>query len=97
MFYVNTFSLLDRNMRSTTLQAIKNSKKLGGVVFYDLNLPLPLRQSASETKTFIQKAWALAYVLEVTKQKLEFLCGIEASEEFDTKIMTDLSLLIMHQ
>lgn len=85
MFYFNTFSLLDRKMRSTTLQAIKISKKLGGVVFYDLNLPLPLWQSAEETKTFIQKAWALADVIEVTKQELEFLCGIEASEEFATK------------
>ncbi|KAL3511029.1 hypothetical protein ACH5RR_030430 [Cinchona calisaya] len=85
MFYFNTFSLLDRNMQSTTLQAIKISKKLGGVVFYDLNLPLPLWQSCEETKTFIQQAWDLADVIEVTKQELEFLCGIKASEEFDTK------------
>ncbi|KAL6983314.1 Fructokinase-like 2, chloroplastic [Sarracenia purpurea var. burkii] len=85
MFYFNTFSLLDRNMRSTTLQALKISKKLGGVIFYDLNLPLPLWQSCEETKIFIQQVWNLADIIEVTKQELEFLCGIKPSENFDTK------------
>lgn len=85
MFYFNSFSLLDPKMRSTTLQAIKLSKALGGVIFYDLNLPLPLWESSEETKTFIQQAWDFADIIEVSKQELEFLCGIEASEEFDTK------------
>ncbi|XP_059448140.1 fructokinase-like 2, chloroplastic [Corylus avellana] len=85
MFYFSTQSLLDRNMRSTTLQAIKISKKLGGVIFYDVNLPLPLWQSTEETKMFIQQVWHLADIIEVTKQELEFLCGIKPSEEFDTK------------
>lgn len=85
MFYCSTHSVLDRNMRSSTLQAIKISKKLGGVIFYDVNLPLPLWHSSEETKLFIQQVWKLADVIEVTKQELEFLCGIKASEEFDTK------------
>ncbi|CAK9142431.1 unnamed protein product [Ilex paraguariensis] len=85
MFYFNTFSLLDRNMRSTALQAIKISKKLGGVIFYDLNLPLPLWQSGEETKMFIEQVWKLADIVEVTKQELEFLCGIRPSEKFDTR------------
>lgn len=85
MFYFSTHSLLDRNMRSTTLQAIKISKKLGGVIFYDVNLPLPLWHSLEETKMFIQQVWKLADIIEVTKQELEFLCGIKPTEEFDTK------------
>ncbi|CAN4122046.1 unnamed protein product [Withania somnifera] len=85
MFYFNTFSLLDPNMRLTTLRATKISKKLGGVVFYDLNLPSPLWESSEKAKTFIQQAWNLADIIEVTKQELEFLCGIEPSERFDTK------------
>lgn len=85
MFYFNTFSLLDRNMRSTTVQAINIAKKLGGVIFYDLNLPLPLWRSCEETKMFTQQAWNLADVIEVTKQELEFLCGIKPSEDFDTR------------
>ncbi|KAA8532883.1 hypothetical protein F0562_033000 [Nyssa sinensis] len=85
MFYFNTSSLLDKNTRSTALQAIKISKKLGGVIFYDLNLPLPLWQSCEETKMFIQQVWNLADIIEVTKQELEFLCGIKPSENFDTK------------
>lgn len=85
MFYFTTHSLLDKKMMSTTLQAIKISKQLGNVIFYDLNLPLPLWQSREETKSLIQQVWDLADVIEVTKQELEFLCGIEATEEFDTK------------
>ncbi|CAK7326223.1 unnamed protein product [Dovyalis caffra] len=85
MFYFNTHSLLDRSMRSTALRAIKVSKKLGAVVFYDVNLPLPLWRSSEETKLFIQEAWNLADIVEVTKQELEFLCGIEPTEEFDSR------------
>ncbi|WJX57433.1 hypothetical protein P8452_42997 [Trifolium repens] len=85
MFYFNTHSLLDRNMRSTTLQAIKIAKHFGAVVFYDVNLPMPLWHSQEETKTFIQQVWNLADIIEITKQELEFLCGITPSEEFDTK------------
>lgn len=72
-------------MRSTTFRAIEISKKLGGVVFYDLNLPLPLWQSSDETKAFIQQAWDLADIIEITKQELEFLCGIKPVERFDTR------------
>lgn len=85
MFYFNTFSLLDQKMRLTALRAIKISKKLGGLIFYDVNLPLPLWQSGEEAKLFIQEAWDLADIIEVTKQELEFLCGIKAFENFDTK------------
>ncbi|KAJ9174149.1 hypothetical protein P3X46_017209 [Hevea brasiliensis] len=85
VLYFNTHSLLDRSMQSATLRAIKMSKKLGGVVFYDVNLPLPLWQSSEETKLFIQEVWNHANVIELTKQELEFLCGIEPTEEFDTK------------
>lgn len=85
MFYFNTFSLLERNMRSTTLRALKISKKLGGLIFYDLNLPMPLWQSCEETKALIKEAWDLADIIEVTKQELEFLCEIKAFENFDTR------------
>ncbi|XP_038883603.1 fructokinase-like 2, chloroplastic [Benincasa hispida] len=85
MFYFGTHSLLDQNMRSTTMKAIKIARKLGGVIFYDLNLPLPLWHSSDETKEFIQQVWNLADIIEVTKQELEFLCGIQPSEEFDTR------------
>ncbi|KAJ8760436.1 hypothetical protein K2173_015103 [Erythroxylum novogranatense] len=85
MFYFNTHSLLERGMRSVALRAIKISKKLGGKIFYDVNLPLPLWQSSDEAKSFVRQVWSLANIVEVTKQELEFLCGIKPTEEFDTK------------
>lgn len=85
MFYFNSFSLLDRKTRTSTLQAIKISKQFGGLIFFDLNLPLPLWYSQEETQSIIQEALELADIIEVTKQELEFLCGITPSERFDTK------------
>ncbi|MFS7942876.1 putative fructokinase [Helianthus anomalus] len=85
MFYFNSFSLLDRKTKTSALQAIKISKQFGGLIFFDLNLPLPLWHSVEETRSVIQEALELADIIEVTKQELEFLCGIEASERFDTK------------
>ncbi|KAK9052198.1 hypothetical protein SSX86_028826 [Deinandra increscens subsp. villosa] len=85
MFYFNSFSLLDRKMKTSTLQAIKISKQFGGLIFFDLNLPLPLWHSLEETQSVIQEALELADIIEVTKQELEFLCGIEPSEKFDSK------------
>ncbi|KAM7272597.1 hypothetical protein ACFE04_027260 [Oxalis oulophora] len=85
MFYFTTHSLLDRNMRSTTLEAIKLAKKCGSIIFYDVNLPMPLWESIEETTLLIQEVWSLANIVEVTKQELEFLCGIKPFEEFDTK------------
>ncbi|XP_074589044.1 fructokinase-like 2, chloroplastic [Curcuma longa] len=96
MFYFNSSSLLDQNMRSTTLQAIKVSKKFGGVIFFDPNLPLPLWKSSEKTKAIIQEAWKHANVIELTKQELEFLCGIEPLEKFDTKD-NDKSKFIHHK
>lgn len=96
MFYFNSSSLIDDNMRQTTMQAIKASKKLGGVIFFDLNLPLPLWASNEETKKFIHHAWNSADIIEVTKQELEFLCGIEPNEQFDTKD-NDRSKFIHHK
>ncbi|KAI3812000.1 hypothetical protein L1987_16700 [Smallanthus sonchifolius] len=85
MFYFNSFSLLDRKMKASALQAIKISKQFGGLIFFDLNLPLPLWHSPEETRSIVQEALELADIIEVTKQELEFLCGIEPSEKFDTK------------
>ncbi|KAL8267565.1 hypothetical protein R6Q59_004909 [Mikania micrantha] len=85
MFYFNSFSLLDPKMKASALQAIKISKRFGGLIFFDLNLPLPLWHSLEETWPVIQEAFELADIIEVTKQELEFLCGIKPSDRFDTK------------
>ncbi|XP_020588390.1 fructokinase-like 2, chloroplastic [Phalaenopsis equestris] len=85
MFYFNSSSLLAQSTRLTTMEAIRISKKYGGLIFFDLNLPLPLWKSRTETNLFIEEAWNAADIIEVTKQELEFLCGIEPTEKFDTK------------
>lgn len=85
MFYYNSSALLEPATRSSLSKAIEVSKKFGGVTFFDLNLPLPLWSSSKETKSLVKEAWEAADIIEITKQELEFLCGIKPSEKFGTK------------
>ncbi|KAG8062723.1 hypothetical protein GUJ93_ZPchr0003g18446 [Zizania palustris] len=85
MFYYNSSALLGSTTRSSLSKAIEVSKKFGGMAFFDLNLPLPLWSSSKETKSLIKEAWEAADIIEITKQELEFLCGIKSSEKFGTK------------
>uniref|UniRef100_A0ACD5UXF6 Uncharacterized protein n=2 Tax=Avena sativa TaxID=4498 RepID=A0ACD5UXF6_AVESA len=84
MFYYNSSALLEPTTRSSLLKAVEVSKKFGGTIFFDLNLPLPLWASSKETKSLIKEAWEAADIIEVTKQEFEFLCGIKPSEKSDT-------------
>uniref|UniRef100_A0A0D9VW72 Carbohydrate kinase PfkB domain-containing protein n=1 Tax=Leersia perrieri TaxID=77586 RepID=A0A0D9VW72_9ORYZ len=85
MFYYNSSALLEPTTRSSLSKAIEVSKRFGGVIFFDVNLPLPLWLSSKETKSLVKEAWEAANIIEITKQELEFLCGIKPSEEFGTK------------
>ncbi|KAK9756528.1 hypothetical protein RND81_01G104000 [Saponaria officinalis] len=73
IFLFNSESLTSPSMNSTLFRAIKLSKKFGGLVFFDLNLPLPLWKSRDETKEVIKQAWNEADIIEVSRQELEFL------------------------
>ncbi|GFS44245.1 fructokinase-like 1 [Actinidia rufa] len=73
MFHFNSEVLMSPCMHSTLFRAISWSKKFGGLIFFDLNLPLPLWKSRDETWEVIKKAWEQADIIEVTKQELEFL------------------------
>lgn len=79
IFHFNSEVLLT-SMQSTLYEAISWSKKFGGLVFFDLNLPLPLWKSRDETKKLIKKAWEQANIIEVSKQELEFLLDEEYHE-----------------
>ncbi|KAK2972235.1 hypothetical protein RJ640_014293 [Escallonia rubra] len=73
MFHFNAEALTSSSMRSSLFKAISLSKKFGGLVFFDLNLPLPLWKSRDETREVIKEAWEQADIIEVSKQELEFL------------------------
>ncbi|KAL2898494.1 Fructokinase-like 1 chloroplastic [Bienertia sinuspersici] len=73
IFHFNSEVLTSPPMRSTLFRAIKLSKNFGGLVFFDLNLPLPLWKSRDETREVIKQAWEEANIIEVSRQELEFL------------------------
>lgn len=73
IFHFNSEVLTSPSMHSSLFGAIELSKKHGGLVFFDLNLPLPLWRSRDETRKLIEKAWNQADIIEVSKQELEFL------------------------
>ncbi|KAL3357909.1 hypothetical protein AABB24_015166 [Solanum stoloniferum] len=80
MFHFNSEVLTSSSMRSTLFKAITLSKKFGGLIFFDLNLPLPLWRSRDETRDLIKKAWQQANIIEVSRQELEFLLDEEHYE-----------------
>lgn len=75
MLHFNSAILTVEPIRSSLLTAIGLSKKYGGVIFFDINLPLPLWRSREEAWDIIREAWSQSNVIEVTKQELEFLLG----------------------
>ncbi|KAL1539515.1 Fructokinase-like 1, chloroplastic [Salvia divinorum] len=80
IFHFTSQVLISTSMRSTLFKAIAWTKKFGGLVFFDLNLPLPLWKSRDETREVIKEAWEKADIIEVTKQELEFLLDEEHYE-----------------
>lgn len=73
IFHFNSEVLTSPSLESTLFKAIAWSKKFGGLVFFDLNLPLPLWRSRDETREIIKKAWNEADIIEVSRVELEFL------------------------
>ncbi|KAJ0713895.1 putative fructokinase [Helianthus annuus] len=73
IFHFNSEVLLSDTMEATLYKAIAWSKKFGSLIFFDMNLPLPLWKSRHETRKIINKAWEQADIIEVSKQELEFL------------------------
>ncbi|CAK8574924.1 unnamed protein product [Lathyrus sativus] len=80
IFHFNAEVLTTPSMESTLYKAIKWFKKFGGLVFFDLNLPLPLWRSRDETRQIIKRAWEEANIIEVSRTELEFLLDEEYYE-----------------
>ncbi|XP_076958000.1 fructokinase-like 1, chloroplastic [Bidens hawaiensis] len=72
IFHFNSEVLLS-DSQAALFKAISWSKKFGSLIFFDMNLPLPLWKSRHETRKIINKAWEQADIIEVSKQELEFL------------------------
>ncbi|XP_022935790.1 fructokinase-like 1, chloroplastic [Cucurbita moschata] len=81
IFHFNSEALLSTTMEATLFKAIQLSKKFGGLIFFDLNLSLPLWRSRDKTRKYIEKAWNQADIIEVSRQELEFLLDEEYYEK----------------
>lgn len=73
IFHFNSEVLTSPSMQSTLFRAINLSKKFGGLIFFDPNLPLPLWKSRDETREVLKQAWKEADIIELSRQELEFL------------------------
>lgn len=73
IFHFTSEVLTSPSMNVTLFRAIKWSKKFGSLIFFDLNMPLPLWRSRDETREMIKRAWDEAEIIEVSRQELEFL------------------------
>lgn len=77
MLYFNSSALLDPKSKSTLMEVIRIMKSQGNLIFFDVNLPMPLWHSPEEAKSFLKEAFAVSNFIELTQQELDYLCGIE--------------------
>ncbi|XP_068319612.1 fructokinase-like 1, chloroplastic [Pyrus communis] len=73
VFHFTSEVLTPPSMRPTLFMAMSSSKKFGGLVFFDVNLSLPLWKSHDETRKYIDRAWNEADIIKFSRQELEFL------------------------
>ncbi|KAF3795525.1 Fructokinase-like 1 [Nymphaea thermarum] len=81
IFHFNSEVLTSPSMHAALFKAIRLSKKFGGYIFFDPNMPLPLWKSREEAWDVIKEAWNQANIIELTKQELEFLLDEEYYEK----------------
>ncbi|KAL5982845.1 Fructokinase-like 1, chloroplastic [Asimina triloba] len=81
IFHFNAEVLTSPSMHSALFKAISLSKKFGGLIFFDPNLPMPLWKSRDETRELIKEAWQQADIIEVSRVELEFLLDEEHYEK----------------
>ena len=88
VFHFGTLSLTDEPSRSATLRAVRCAKENGALISYDPNYRAPLWRSEAEAKEQLLQGLALADVVKISDEEVEFLFGL-SPEEGAEKIRQD--------
>ena len=80
IFHFDSISLASPQPRETALFAADRAKAKGKLISYDVNLRLPLWDSAAEAKDGILEGLKRADIVKLSDEELKFLTGSTAAE-----------------
>lgn len=96
VFHFGSISLISEPSRSATLAAVESAREHGLLISYDPNLRLSLWPSATDARQGIESGWALADVIKISEDELEFLSSAQDLERrVDEVFHSDLKLLVV--
>ena len=96
IFHFDSISLASPQPRETALFSADRAKAKGKLVSYDVNLRLPLWESAAEAKDGIIEGLQRADVVKLSDEELEFLTGSSAPDDIRKHLWHDgLRLVVL--
>ncbi|KJF95919.1 aminoimidazole riboside kinase [Photobacterium angustum] len=93
--HVCSISLANEPSRSSTIEAIRRIKSLGGYVSFDPNLREEVWQNQSEIESVVMKVASMADVLKFSEEELLKLTNSKSLEEGLQKVATKENTLIL--
>ncbi|MFC0212300.1 PfkB family carbohydrate kinase [Paenibacillus chartarius] len=76
VYHFGSVSLIAEPCRTATLDAARRARELGALVSYDPNVRLPLWEHAEQARTEILEHIAIADIVKVSEEEIEFLLGL---------------------
>lgn len=96
IFHFDSISLASKQPRETALFAADHARNAGKLISYDVNLRLPLWESAEDAKNGILDGMKRADVVKLSDDELAFLTGAASPENVRKEIWHDgLRLVIL--
>lgn len=89
IFHFDSISLAAAQPRETALFAADRAKAKGKLISYDVNLRLPLWESAAEAKTWIREGLKRADLIKLSAEELEFLTDDTTPEGLQKELWHD--------
>ena len=89
IFHFDSISLASPQPRETALSAADRARALGKLISYDVNLRLPLWESAGAAKAGILEGLGRAEVAKLSDDELEFLTGSRDAEALRAHLWHD--------
>ncbi|XP_071706448.1 probable fructokinase-7 [Rutidosis leptorrhynchoides] len=87
IFHFGSITLIHEPCKSAHLAAMAIAKKAGSIVSYDVNLRLPLWQSADAAREGIMSVWDQADVIKVSEEEITFLTG--GDDAYDDNVVLE--------
>lgn len=91
-FFFSSVLMAEGSSRKTSFQAVQQAKANGVPLVFDPNLRLNLWDDAKEAETYIRQALALADIVKLSGEELEFLTGSVNYEEASAQLMQEFPL-----